>query len=130
MIELKLPLALGLLYAAITPIASAQLPPSPLVHHGDSWNYRKGTSEPVADWASVPDASLGASWLSGPGGFGYGDGDDATVLTDMENSYVTVYTRRSFDITAGMDPARHLRLTVDYDDACIVLLDGQDACAH
>jgi hypothetical protein len=108
-----------LLLTCIPTILSAQL-----VSHGDSWNYRKGTSEPPADWHSVDDASLDASWFSGPGGFGYDDGDDATVLSDMLNSYLTVYIRKSFDVTAGMDPASILRLTIDYDDAYVVYLDG------
>ena len=106
------------------PAASAQSAPMPLVEHSGSWNYRKGTTAPPADWASVADASLDASWATGAGGFGYGDGDDATILGDMMNGYVSVYTRNSFDITAAMDPARHLRLSVDYDDGCIVYLGG------
>ncbi len=110
--------------------ALAQLAPLQLVDHGDTWRYRKGTSAPAADWASVADAALDASWLSGAGGFGYGDGDDATVLSDMQRvtggaaGYITVYTRASFAVTTAMDPARHLRLTLDYDDGCIAYLDG------
>ncbi|MGI8602868.1 MAG: hypothetical protein ACR2OZ_07690, partial [Verrucomicrobiales bacterium] len=114
----------GLLALILAPAASAQLAPTPLVDRGDTWRYRKGTSAPAADWASVADASLDASWSSGPGGFGYGDGDDATALGDMMNGYITVYTRVSFNVTAAMDPARHLRLTLDYDDGCIVYLGG------
>ena len=114
----------GLLALISAPGAFAQLAPTPLVDRGDIWNYRKGTSAPPADWASVADASLDASWATGAGGFGYGDGDDATVLSDMLNGYITVYTRATFGVTAGMDPTRHLRLTVDYDDGCIVYLGG------
>ena len=95
-----------------------------LVVHGDSWNYRKGTSEPPADWHTAGDGSLDGSWLSGPGGFGYDDGDDATVLSDMAGNYLTVYIRKSFDVTGGMDPASIVRLTIDYDDAYVVYIDG------
>ncbi len=101
-------------------------PPDPLARHGDTWRYRKGTSEPPTDWHSVPDESLDGTWDTGPGGFGYGDGDDGTVLGDMQNGYWTVYARKTFEVTAGMDPGRRLRLTVDYDDGCIVYLDGQE----
>jgi hypothetical protein len=122
---------LGLIVLTAVPAAFAQLAPTPLVDHGDTWRYRKGTSEPPANWASVTDAALDATWLSGAGGFGYGDGDDATTLSDMRMTatvpgYITLYTRRSFEVTAAMDPARHLRLTVDYDDGCIVYLDGAE----
>lgn len=127
--RITIPISFFALMAA--PAAFAQLPPTPLVDRADTWSYRKGTSEPPANWASVADASLDGTWLSGPGGFGYGDGDDATVLSDMQRvggagGYITLYTRRSFDVTGAMDPARHLRLTLDYDDGCIVYLDGTE----
>ena len=113
---------IGLLALITAPATFAQLAPTTLVDRADTWRYRKGTSAPVADWASVTDASLDASWLSGPGGFGYGDGDDATTLSDMRRvaggapGYITVFSRASFNVTPAMDPARHLRLTLDYDD--------------
>jgi len=56
-----------------------------LVNHGDLWRYRKGTSAPSADWQTNADATLDSSWLSGPGGFGYGDaaivGEATTLAT-------------------------------------------------
>ena len=97
-----------------------------LVDHSDDWRYRKGTSEPPIDWHTVADASLDGSWLTGPGGFGYDDGDDATVLSDMFDTYNTLYIRQTFDVTVGMDPASNLRLTIDYDDAYVVYLDGAE----
>jgi len=98
--------------------------PTPLVNHGDTWNYRKGSSEPQADWKTASDASLDGTWLTGPGGFGFGDGDDATELGDMEGSYSTVYIRKSFEIPAGTDPIRRVILTMDWDDGFVAYLDG------
>ncbi len=63
----------GLIALMSAPSALAQLAPTPLVDHSDTWRYRKGTSEPAANWASVADASLDASWLSGAGGIGYNE---------------------------------------------------------
>ena len=97
---------------------------TPLVNSSDNWHYRKGTNEPAADWASKADAALDATWETGPGGCGYGDGDDATVLTDMEDNYTTVYIRRSFDVAAGLDTNLVLRLRVDFDDGFVAYLDG------
>ena len=111
---------------AISLMDSPAAPADPLVQHGELWHYRKGTSEPPADWRSAPDESLDGTWSTGPGGFGYGDNDDGTVLDDMQNGYWTVYARKTFEVTAGMNPERHLRLTVDYDDGCIVYLDGEE----
>lgn len=100
--------------------------PTDLVSHSGFWHYRKGTSEPPANWYSVADDALDVSWETGMGGFGYGDGDDRTVFLDMEDNYTVIYTRTSFEITAGMDPSRHLQLAVDYDDGCVVYLDGEE----
>lgn len=101
-------------------------PPAPtiLVNTNDTWSYRKGTSEPQVDWRTATDASLDSSWLSGPGGFGFGDGDDATELTDMLDGYTSVYIRRTFVIPPDTDPARRVLLTVDWDDGFVAYLDG------
>jgi hypothetical protein len=97
-----------------------------LVNHGDTWHYHKGTNEPQADWSTAADASLDPSWLTGPGGFGFGDGDDATVLSDMRSNYFTVYIRKSFTNDSAVDTNRHLLLTMDYDDGFIAYLDGTE----
>ncbi|MBK8000259.1 MAG: right-handed parallel beta-helix repeat-containing protein [Verrucomicrobia bacterium] len=101
-------------------------PPAPtiLVNTNDTWSYRKGLSEPQVDWHTVADGDLDTTWLTGPGGFGFGDGDDATVLDDMLNGYTTVYVRKSFEIPAGTDPSRRVILTMDWDDGFVAYLDG------
>jgi hypothetical protein len=104
-------------------------PPPPataLVNHGDSWRYRKGLSAPQTDWRTDTDANLDATWLTGPGGFGYGDGDDATILADMVGGYNTVYIRKSFLVTGPVDPARRVVLTMDWDDGFVAYLDGSE----
>ena len=95
--------------------------PLPIVA-GDVWSYMKGTVEPPAGWATP--SFDDSAWLTGPSGFGFGDGDDATVLSDMRNGYSTVYTRRTF--TANPASIGGLQLTVDYDDGFIVYLNGTD----
>src|SRR6186713_2342878 len=108
---------------AVTPTLAADIP---LVNRGDTWRYNKGNAPYQADWKTVADAGLGASWQSGPGGFGYGDGDDATVLSDMQNNYSTVYIRRSFTIPSPVDTNMHLILVMDWDDGFVAWLDGQE----
>lgn len=117
--------AAALLCAALS-LTSTLAADIPLVNRGDTWRYNKGNAPYQADWKSVADASLGASWQSGPGGFGYGDGDDATVLSDMQNNYSTVYIRRSFTIPSPMDTNMHLILVMDWDDGFVAWLDGQE----
>lgn len=96
----------------------------PLVNRGDIWRYNKGSSPYQANWKTVADSGLGASWASGSGGFGYGDSDDATVITDMQNNYSTVYIRKSFEIAAPVDTNMHLVLVMDWDDGFVAWLDG------
>src|SRR6266542_3957926 len=108
----------AVLFASLVPPSRAQIftfqvgpttaPPIPLVNHGDVWNFYKPTNgEPVVDWQTVPDSSLGAAWGSGPGGFGYGDPGivgENTTLSDMTNRYTTFYIRKSFELANAVDP--------------------------
>ena len=50
-------------------------------------------SEPASDWNEIDFDDSG--WSEGIGGFGYGDGDDGTVV---ENGTRSVYVRRVFSI--------------------------------
>ena len=53
------------------------------------------------------------SWDSGPTGIGYGDGDDATLLNDMQGSYVSFFARKKFTIN---DPGHSGATTVIWVD--------------
>ncbi|MBI4604068.1 MAG: DUF1800 family protein [Planctomycetes bacterium] len=97
---------------------------------GSGWKYFKGTQEPSPDpatsaatteWTKV--GFNDAAWLNGSTGIGYGDGDDATVLSDMQGNYRSVYLRRTFNVT---DPFgfKSLILEVGYDDGFIAYLNG------
>ena len=102
---------------------------TPLVNHGDSWRYHKGTSAAQADWKTTPDSGLNASWLTGNGGFGYADNSAEvalvqTTLADMLNGYTTVFMRRTFQVASAVDADLHLMLTMDWDDGFIAWLDG------
>src|SRR5436190_13467654 len=112
-------------------LGGAPEPPTPLVHHGDTWLYHKGSTAPQSDWKTAADSSLDASWLSGRGGIGYADNAPETalcqtLLTDMRNSYRTVYLRRSFVLTNDIDSLRQLTLIMDWDDGFVAYLDGAE----
>jgi len=111
-------------------VGTPPAPPTPLVNHGDSWRYHKGTNAPVVGWQTNADASLGVQWPSGPGGIGY-SADRAqetnnclTILNDMQNSYRTLYMRRVFQVDASFDTNLHLLLRMDWDDGFVAYLDG------
>jgi hypothetical protein len=95
--------------------------PRTLVPIGATWRYFKGLADPGTDWVKI--AYDDASWLTGPSGFGFGDNDDATVLDDMEGSYTTVYTRRTFTLFETQSVTR-LSLRYDYDDGFAAYLNG------
>lgn len=98
----------------------------PLVNPTDTFRYRKGTTSPQQNWKSLSDAQLDASWLSGPGFLGYGDGSPGTALTDMRQTtspvnpgYLTFLARRSFTIPSGLAATERLYLRTDYDDGFV-----------
>jgi len=96
---------------------------SAVVPRGASWRYQKGSSPPGAGWAAPDFAD--AAWSTGNAGFGYGDGDDATVLSDMAGNYACVYLRIAFDVAdAGL--VDRLRLSIDYDDGFVAYLNGSE----
>ena len=113
-------------WAVCALIPSLHAATTTLVAHSDNWLYRKGTNQPQADWKTAADNQLDpATWLGpAPGGFGYGDGDDGTVLGDMQNKYTTVFIRRSFDIAAPIATNLTLQLVMDWDDGYVAYLDG------
>ncbi|MCI0632545.1 MAG: lamin tail domain-containing protein, partial [Actinobacteria bacterium] len=95
-----------------------------LVDFGETWSFVRGRTDPPGEpmaWTRRDYDSAG--WESGRMGFGYDDGDDQTVLDDMEDQYTTVFVRRSFSLD---DPAVVDRciLTMDYDDAFIAYVNG------
>ena len=88
---------------------------------GDEWTYAKGDVAPEPGWNTL-DFDDG-EWLVGATGIGYGDADDATVLTDMQNSYASVYCRRLF--TASSDIGL-LVLSINYDDGFVAYINGTE----
>jgi PKD repeat protein len=92
-----------------------------LVPRGSEWRYLPGLAAPPPDWSALSFDDSG--WPLGPAGFGYEDGDDATLLGDMRGQYESVYLRRAFEVS---DPelAVGLQLRVSYDDGFVAFLNG------
>ena len=59
--------------------------------------------------------------MSGPGGIGYGDGDDATVVPNDG----TLYLRIGFEVDTPEDWAE-MGWAMDYDDGYIAYLNGEE----
>ncbi|MBI5384940.1 MAG: right-handed parallel beta-helix repeat-containing protein [Verrucomicrobia bacterium] len=108
-------------------IGSPPAPPTVLASHTNFWFWRRGTSEPPADWRISADAALDAAWQLSRGGFGYGDSGiagETTTISGMTGVHSTLYVRQSFTVGELADANAHLRLRVDYDDGFVAYLDG------
>ncbi len=93
---------------------------------GANWRYFKGiSSAPPSTWNTV--GFDDTTWFLGPSGFGYGDGDDATDLSDMSTTptYLSVYVRREFTIP-DLGSIAGVTLTIDYDDGFIAYVNGAE----
>ena len=86
-----------------------------IVYAADTWRYFIGTSEPQTDWYTR--GFVDTLWAEGPGGIGYGDGDDLTEI----GSTMSIYMRIRFTLldTAVISNAV---LNMDYDDAFVAYL--------
>jgi len=97
-----------------------------LVEAGRMWHYLAGAgapSEPAEAWTEVEFDD--SAWPVGPAGFGFGDNDDATVLADMQDRYVTLYIRTMFSVSTPVGDGA-LELEIDYDDGFIAYLNGRE----
>jgi len=101
-----------------------------LVAAGSEWKYLdNGTDQGSAWMAPSFDDAL---WASGYGEFGYGDGDEATVISfgpDANNKYITSYFRKNFNV---VNPAefKNLYVAMVVDDGAVVYLNGVEMVRH
>jgi len=99
-----------------------------LVPAGSEWKYLDNGSDQGVAWREPGFAD--ALWKSGLAEFGYGDGDEATVVDfgpDPYNKYLTTYFRRTFTNQADLTS---LTLRLLRDDGAIVWLNGQEIIRH
>lgn len=101
--------------------------PTPLlIARGADWSYSADRAEPAPGWQGQPYDD--SSWKSGPTPIGYGDGDEATLLTSAEygpggDRTTTVYFRKTFQV-ADVDAISALTLNLQRDDGAVVYLNG------
>lgn len=98
--------------------------PLMLVSTGSVWKYLDNGSDQGSNWtARLFDDR---NWASGRGEFGYGDGDEATVVSfgpDLDPKYITTYFRHSFVLT-GATNYTNLIFSVKRDDGAVLYLNG------
>ncbi len=102
-----------------------------LLEVGPGWRYFKGRAEPSPGIGGAPAATWATrefddrAWAAGATSIGYGDDDDATVLSDMGGQYGSIYLRREFTVPADRD-LTGLLLSMRYDDGFVAYLNGAE----
>ena len=84
----------------------------------DIWRYRANTTDPIdTNWRNL--SFNETVWSSGQGGFGFGDGDDATITPVC----ASIFMRKTFTIS---DTSKILDaiFNIDYDDGFVAFLNG------
>ena len=98
-----------------------------LESESSGWRYfpaRTGEpSNPVDAWRLI--GFDDRAWFVGQTSVGYGDNDDNTILSDMQNNYSSVYLRHSFTVS-NLSDITELRLNVYVDDGCIIWINGYE----
>jgi galactose oxidase len=90
-----------------------------VIAFSDVWKYDDSNGDRGTSWlAQDYDDS---AWKSGPGQFGYGDGDEATVLAATVPLQPTVYFRKKFTLDK---PVTAARLEALFDDGVQVWVNG------
>ena len=90
---------------------------------GDQWDYLVPSSQPSSSWNQLGYNS--SSWSTGNSGFGYGDGDDATIVSNT----ISIYIRKTFTIT-NLSDIEAIILDLDYDDGFVAYLNGQEVARN
>ena len=85
----------------------------------DDWRYIVPSFEVETGWNTIEfDVS---NWDEGPGGFGYGDDDDGTIIDPA----ISVYFRRNFSVS-DLTKLSSAVLSADYDDGFVSYLNGHE----
>lgn len=95
-----------------------------LIATGASWKYLDNGSNQGTTWSGT--GFNDASWASGNAQLGYGDGDEATVVSYGSNSsakYITTYFRKTITVADASIFANYT-LNVKRDDGVVVYING------
>jgi hypothetical protein len=107
---------------------SGYIPPQPvsLIASASEWKYLDNGSDQGTAWRQP--AFNAASWKTGRAQFGYGDGDEQTLISyglSATLKYVTTYFRKTFTVD---DPTQIEQLTVStvFDDGAAIYINGTE----
>lgn len=113
---------LYVVFCLIASVAFAQN--DTLINSNAVWRYLDNGSDQGTAWQSV--AFNDAAWASGAAQLGYGEGDEATVVsygTAGSNKYITTYFRKTISV-ANASSYTALQLHLLRDDGAVVYING------
>ena len=93
---------------------------------GSSWRYLDNGSNQGTAWRAEGFAD--GAWSSGASELGYGDGDEATVVSfgpSSSSKYITTYFRKTFDV-ADASKVTAAALGLVRDDGAVVYVNGTE----
>ena len=94
-----------------------------LVPRGSAWSYLDDGSAP-AGW-QLPGFD-DSTWASGPAHLGYGDGDDASEVPEMQGQFATLYAVTEFELGGAGEGIDYLIFRVRYDDGYVAWINGSE----
>lgn len=107
-------------------LSSTVVSQTTLVSSGSSWKFLDNGSNQGTTWRSGSFSD--ASWASGNAQLGYGDGDEATVVSyggNSSNKYITTYFRKTISIPSVSGYASY-NLSVKRDDGIVLYVNGTE----
>lgn len=101
-------------------------PGTSIINYQASWKYLANGSNQGTAWRTV--SFNDASWPQGLAQFGYGDGDEATVVSygnNVKKKYITTYFRKSISVINAAQYGSYT-LNLKRDDGAIVYINGTE----
>lgn len=111
---------------AMTTAAPLQAQTTTIIPANAVWKYLDTGVDQGSAWTGL--AFNDSAWSSGAAELGYGDGDEATVVSfgpDANNKFTTTYFRRTFNV-ANPSAFSSVNMTLTYDDGAVVYLNGEE----
>ena len=115
-----------LLFATIVLLSFTLTAQTTIITYGNTWKYLDNGSNQGTTWRGI--SFNDASWVSGAAQLGYGDGDEATVISYGSNAnkkYITTYFRKTITIDDA-SIFSSFTLSIKRDDGAVVFINGTE----
>lgn len=111
-------------------LESVTLPSDVILPFGSTWSYLDDGSDLGIEWTTV--AFDDSAWSTGPAELGYGEDDEATVISfgpDETGKFITSYFRSTFSIT-DIVSTQPVSFAMEVDDGALIWINGTEVIRH